>query len=63
VRVGFTGGIDTQPKDQTVNIEGVLNYYLRGQEARLALSVSNFNPSADGEKSLTEAILFAQVSY
>ncbi len=47
--------------DEVWHYEGGVNYYLQGQEARLALTFSDFD--FDEEKNRYDTILFAQVSF
>lgn len=48
---------------ETLHYEGGLNYYLRKQEARLALSVGVFDDKLEGEPTRTDVTLFSQVSF
>jgi len=61
VRVGFLNTNIDADDDAVTHYEACFNYYLRGQEARLALSVGAFDPEVGVTRS--EAILFAQVSF
>jgi hypothetical protein len=66
VRVGYLDqniDIDAQGGDQVLHYEGGLNYYLRGQEARLALTAGFFDDKLEGEPTRTDVTLFTQVSF
>ncbi|HVJ15702.1 MAG TPA: porin, partial [Polyangiaceae bacterium] len=66
VRVGYLDqniDADAQGGDQTLSYEGGFNYYLRGQEARLAATVGFFDDKLEGEPTRTDVTLFAQMSF
>lgn len=63
LRVGFVDPNLDEDDDRTTHYDAGLNYYLRGQEARLTLSVSVFDQQAADAPSTIDGILAAQVSF
>jgi hypothetical protein len=67
VRVGMLDPNMDQPsgqaQDRVTHYEFGLNYYLRGQEARLSVAASAFDAAADGVNTRWEGIVAAQASF
>jgi hypothetical protein len=61
LRAGYLDNDLDTADDAAMHYEGALNYYIEGQEARLAASYSYFDYQAGKDRA--EIILAAQVSF